>query len=240
MEGEESPLDVLSRAATMVSPPTYDESHNYSNKEMPCAKWRRERRQMISNKVIEAPLDFSTRHSNLKPPPSYDQSIQNKLSRPSVIQSVCVASPTTTKPPNFESETECNLKLSRTQSQEDVCDPAIDEHFRRSLGKEYSSIFSNDNKELSKSINSESDSTGLTVDDHFAKALGDTWTKLKQKENQEKIRSLVKNNNNHLLNFKDLSSGQGDVNLKKKKKNAKEPVLNEKKSATITSGWVKT
>lgn len=45
---------------------------------------------------------------------------------------------------------------------EDVCDPAIDEHFRRSLGKDYSSIFSKDKQELNKSENSESDSTGLT------------------------------------------------------------------------------
>mgnify|MGYP006989439787 CR=1 FL=1 len=58
---------------------------------MPCAKWRRERRQIINHKVVDAPLDFSTRNSNLKPPPSYDQSIQNKMSRPSVIQTVCAA-----------------------------------------------------------------------------------------------------------------------------------------------------
>lgn len=78
------------------------------------------------------------------------------------------------------------------------------------------------------------------MDDHFAKALGDTWTKLKEKENQGKISSAVKSNNNHLMYDKDLSTGHNDVSLKKKKKNSKETVLNEKRRMTVTSGWVKT
>ncbi|XP_013866013.1 transcription cofactor vestigial-like protein 4 [Austrofundulus limnaeus] len=47
-----------------------------------------------------------------------------------------------------------------------VCDPVIEEHFRRSLGKNYKEAESN-----SVSI------TG-SVDDHFAKALGDTWRQI--------------------------------------------------------------
>lgn len=50
------------------------------------------------------------------------------------------------------------------------CDPVIDEHFRRSLGKDYQQIFSK----------SSSNSVSITVDDHFAKALGDTWHQLQQ------------------------------------------------------------
>ncbi|KAL0276824.1 UNVERIFIED_CONTAM: hypothetical protein PYX00_004308 [Menopon gallinae] len=217
MDSEESPLDVLSRAATMVSPSTYDEARTYSHKEMPSSKWRRERRQIINNKLIEGPLDFSTRGATgMKPPPSYDQSIQNKMSRPSVIQSVCGVGSTVNFSSNNASKTSHSAVFSLFP--DDACDPAIDEHFRRSLGKDYSSIFSKDKTESNKADNPESDLTGLSVDDHFAKALGDTWIKLKEKENEEKLNSAIKNNNNHLGNVKELSNGQGDVNIRKKKK----------------------
>lgn len=83
-----------------------------------------------------------------------------------------------------------------------MCDPIIDEHFRRSLGKDYVAIFSNNNipkeiappvkppaaspKDTTNSVIELMDSEGLTVDDHFAKALGDTWFKLKKKEPEMK------------------------------------------------------
>lgn len=83
-----------------------------------------------------------------------------------------------------------------------MCDPIIDEHFRRSLGSDYHVLFSNNNlpkesttKTIDKLKNSTNnkestssnvtefmDSAGLSVDDHFAKALGDTWKKLNKKE----------------------------------------------------------
>nr|XP_020466415.1 transcription cofactor vestigial-like protein 4 [Monopterus albus] len=52
-----------------------------------------------------------------------------------------------------------------------VCDPVIEEHFRRSLGKNY------------KEAEPVSDSVSVTgsVDDHFAKALGEAWLQLKAK-----------------------------------------------------------
>lgn len=52
-----------------------------------------------------------------------------------------------------------------------VCDPVIEEHFRRSLGENY------------KDTEQESNSVSITgsVDDHFAKALGDTWLQIKAK-----------------------------------------------------------
>ncbi|XP_034775472.2 transcription cofactor vestigial-like protein 4 isoform X4 [Acipenser ruthenus] len=50
-----------------------------------------------------------------------------------------------------------------------ACDPVIEEHFRRSLGKNY--------KEPEPVTNSVS-ITG-SVDDHFAKALGETWLQIK-------------------------------------------------------------
>ncbi|XP_076653369.1 uncharacterized protein LOC143359354 isoform X1 [Halictus rubicundus] len=51
-----------------------------------------------------------------------------------------------------------------------VSDPAIDEHFKRSLGlEEYAAVFN------AATTDKEA---GLSVDDHFAKALGETWTRL--------------------------------------------------------------
>ncbi|XP_008853120.1 transcription cofactor vestigial-like protein 4 isoform X3 [Nannospalax galili] len=50
-----------------------------------------------------------------------------------------------------------------------TCDPVVEEHFRRSLGKNY--------KEPEPAPNSVS-ITG-SVDDHFTKALGDTWLQIK-------------------------------------------------------------
>lgn len=52
-----------------------------------------------------------------------------------------------------------------------ACDPVIEEHFRRSLGKNY--------REPEPVTNSVS-ITG-SVDDHFTKALGDTWLQIKAK-----------------------------------------------------------
>ncbi|KAF7210042.1 transcription cofactor vestigial-like protein 4 isoform X2 [Nothobranchius furzeri] len=49
-----------------------------------------------------------------------------------------------------------------------VCDPVIEEHFRRSLGKNYREA----------EVMSNSVSITGSVDDHFAKALGDTWRQI--------------------------------------------------------------
>lgn len=57
-----------------------------------------------------------------------------------------------------------------------VCDPVIEEHFRRSLGRNY--------KEAEPLTNPASNSVSTTgsVDDHFAKALGDAWIQIKAKD----------------------------------------------------------
>lgn len=78
-----------------------------------------------------------------------------------------------------------------------MCDPIIDEHFRRSLGKDYLTVFSNNNvqkeppapvktppKVTTSSVMELMDNSGLSVDDHFAKALGDTWVKLNKKDGE--------------------------------------------------------
>ncbi|XP_055016067.1 transcription cofactor vestigial-like protein 4b isoform X1 [Boleophthalmus pectinirostris] len=54
-----------------------------------------------------------------------------------------------------------------------VCDPVIEEHFRRSLGKNY--------KEPEPTTATNTVSITGSVDDHFAKALGDTWLQIKNK-----------------------------------------------------------
>lgn len=84
-----------------------------------------------------------------------------------------------------------------------MCDPIIDEHFRRSLGNDYHAIFHNNNisKEQlplkspptpptpstpTSSVVELMDNTGLSVDEHFAKALGDTWFRLNSKDSESK------------------------------------------------------
>lgn len=79
-----------------------------------------------------------------------------------------------------------------------MCDPIIDEHFRRSLGNDYLALFSNNNvskesssckptqKVAGSNVIELMDNTGLSVDDHFAKALGDTWLKLNKKDSEIK------------------------------------------------------
>lgn len=202
MESTESPLDVLSRAATMVQGnnlPTYDEAQSYAKyKELTLAtssggKWKRERKQRTismlppeySSYIHKSgvhhaePIDMSTRRTRGSPP-SYTQtmctsSLVRSGIRPSVI--TCMQqTPTHTM----------------TDRDGGVCDPVIDEHFRRSLGKDYLSIFSDhkqeDIREAVHSSSAESDLKGdivgsaLSVDDHFAKALGETWLKLQRGE----------------------------------------------------------
>lgn len=83
-----------------------------------------------------------------------------------------------------------------------MCDPVIDEHFRRSLGKHYTEYLSSSSSPASNKTplvtskntsdsgsniaNSTSSTssisiTGMSVDDHFAKALGETWLRLQNK-----------------------------------------------------------
>uniref|UniRef100_G3NWL9 Vestigial-like family member 4b n=1 Tax=Gasterosteus aculeatus TaxID=69293 RepID=G3NWL9_GASAC len=62
-----------------------------------------------------------------------------------------------------------NYRRSNTNT---ACDPVIEEHFRRSLGKNY--------KEPEPTATNSVSITG-SVDDHFAKALGDTWHRIKNK-----------------------------------------------------------
>lgn len=80
-----------------------------------------------------------------------------------------------------------------------MCDPIIDEHFRRSLGKDYVTIFPKNNaskdvhppkvkpkKNSTRDVVESIDNADMSVDEHFAKALGDTWLKLNKKNGKTK------------------------------------------------------
>ncbi|TNN49827.1 Transcription cofactor vestigial-like protein 4 [Liparis tanakae] len=67
----------------------------------------------------------------------------------------------------------CSPPAEQTKTNANTeCDPVIEEHFRRSLGKNY------------KEAEAVSNSVSITgsVDDHFAKALGDAWLQIKAKD----------------------------------------------------------
>ncbi|XP_021913888.1 transcription cofactor vestigial-like protein 4 isoform X1 [Zootermopsis nevadensis] len=230
MEATESPLDVLSRAATMVqdsSPPDYGDERNCSTKELPTTRWRRERRcrdklgdytKSQQTKATHGILPYDTpagpplpdalgthTHTSItgdtpldmtmtrgsKPPPSYSQSVANCRNGPARPSVITCAPPAATlwggRSPDDKgtNKDENGRQGHRRELLSGMCDPVIDEHFRRSLGKDYMSLFSSDSTTTNNNNNSNSSNgnssitvTGLSVDDHFAKALGETWVKL--------------------------------------------------------------
>ncbi|XP_071960999.1 uncharacterized protein [Antedon mediterranea] len=115
------------------------------------------------------------------PPPMYHPpSDQPKQLRPSVI---AVA------PPQHREEisrtflrkngaTLNSSSLRRETTSAGGCDPSIEEHFRRSLGKDYNNAIST-SPSTSPDIAKNLSITG-SVDDHFAKALGDKWNQIKE------------------------------------------------------------
>ncbi|XP_037032069.1 uncharacterized protein LOC119071298 isoform X2 [Bradysia coprophila] len=150
----ETPLQVLSRAATMV-----DNSNDtrISNKELPTTKWRRERRIRVSSEYhsppspgvkplsesnstnsAETPLDMSVPSKPRTPPPPYREPLPGStfattLARPSVI----------TQAPKREIISNRENKDTIANESISMIDPVIDEHFRRSLGADYMNLFGN-------------------------------------------------------------------------------------------------
>ncbi|XP_072760570.1 uncharacterized protein [Anoplolepis gracilipes] len=132
----------------------------------PSSAWRKERRR---DPIQSEALDMSASRQH------------HHHSRPSVIVPTTPQTGTT-----IENTAETTAIPTATGGQRTgirttggVSDPAIDEHFKRSLGpKEYAAVFS---------PNSNTDKeTGLSVDDHFAKALGETWTRLQANNRSKK------------------------------------------------------
>ncbi|XP_045600319.2 cell surface glycoprotein 1 [Procambarus clarkii] len=79
-------------------------------------------------------------------------------------------------------------------------DPEIDEHFRRSLGKDYQQLFASSTPKSPPSTDS--------VDDHFAKALGETWVKL-----QAERRDSTASNSSSSSNSNSGNSSSGGAGL---------------------------
>ncbi|XP_070162310.1 transcription cofactor vestigial-like protein 4 isoform X2 [Polyergus mexicanus] len=158
MSAVESALDVLSRAATMVQ----EERPKTTNlQRKPSSAWRKERRK---DPIQSEALDMSAARQH------------HHHSRPSVIvptmpQSGTTIEDTAETPTPTAMPTAASGQRTGIRTAGGVSDPAIDEHFKRSLGpKEYAAVFNATNTDKE---------TGLSVDDHFAKALGETWTRLK-------------------------------------------------------------
>ncbi|GAA6087674.1 transcription cofactor vestigial-like protein 4 [Tachysurus ichikawai] len=106
--------------------------------------------------------------------PSSLSSTERQQNRPSVITCApasnrsCSLSNCHMSPNGFSSAVS-NVKS--TANANAVCDPVIEEHFRRSLGNIY----------REPEVASNSVSITGSVDDHFAQALGDTWLQIKAK-----------------------------------------------------------
>ncbi|XP_050437535.1 transcription cofactor vestigial-like protein 4 isoform X2 [Adelges cooleyi] len=143
-------------------------------------KWKRERRHravtspVSPTKSTQEPLDMTTNAGRSATVPKERASvIMASSSPPSVVLS---------RPPTTTTTT------TTTTGAGGMSDPVIDEHFRRSLGKDYMSVFAPAVAVQEETADeSPEENTGLSaVDDHFAKALGDTWVKLQKEEYQKK------------------------------------------------------
>lgn len=229
----ETPLDVLSRAATMlqdsdssarlrsskgtrasaVEKGKEEAKMGKSGKVQP-SKQRKERRcrdrqaqatgkpttrkdHVRLGSLPDTPLDMSTRRLDPHSPPASPTSTSTSppLSpgdstppRPSVI----TWASTLAKGDKQHDDKKDFRPGHRRELFSGTCDPVIDEHFRRSLGKDYMNVFSScgpsvgsTNVNGNNNNNHQTTVTGLSVDDHFAKALGETWLKLQNKVNDK-------------------------------------------------------
>ncbi|KAL3852438.1 hypothetical protein ACJMK2_016077 [Sinanodonta woodiana] len=134
--------------------------------------------------VHDAPLNLSLSSSA-----SHSSADSPTQSRPSVI--TCAS----TKSNGSRFENGPHSPSRREVSSVDVCDPAIEEHFRRSLGRNYPEYLACKSSHQSPppistllassaTSNSKISTTNVTitesVDDHFAKSLGSsTWSAIK-------------------------------------------------------------
>ncbi|XP_023248533.1 transcription cofactor vestigial-like protein 4 isoform X2 [Copidosoma floridanum] len=170
MSAVESALDVLSRAATMVQ----EERPKATNlQRRPSSSWRKERRR---DPIQSEALDMSAAARAAVHCGQPSNGSHHHHSRPSVIVPT-IATPGATTEDTAVTPTASVTPSAATRGQRTgmrtagvASDPAIDEHFKRSLGlKDYAAVFN--------AATSDKE-TGLSVDDHFAKALGETWTRL--------------------------------------------------------------
>ncbi|XP_045547926.1 transcription cofactor vestigial-like protein 4 isoform X1 [Salmo salar] len=110
--------------------------------------------------------------------------VERQQNRPSVI----TCAPTSNRNCDL-SHNGCSNNLPNNYNSNSACvDPVIEEHFRRSLGRNY--------KQPEPVTNSVS-ITG-SVDDHFTKALGETWLQIKAKGSSSS--SPDSSPNSHMVN----------------------------------------
>lgn len=107
-------------------------------------------------------------------------------------------------------DSEGSRKREVTIVEESGAGDLMEEHFRKSLGEDYSKVFKESEKKKVQQAEEENcgseemevdpvkafkedlDMSGYTVEDHFAKALGDTWVKLQaEAEKKDKKPSSV-------------------------------------------------
>ncbi|XP_033863011.1 transcription cofactor vestigial-like protein 4 isoform X1 [Acipenser ruthenus] len=109
-----------------------------------------------------SPSEGSTATGTLPSPGARSPTARAQQMRPSVITCVSSAQRSSSKSPDLPSSC-CPSAVAAPPT----CDPVVEEHFRRSLGKNYSEA------------NTSSASIHISVDDHFAKALGEKWLQIK-------------------------------------------------------------
>ncbi|KAK7128271.1 hypothetical protein R3I93_020770 [Phoxinus phoxinus] len=135
---------------------------------------------LYAHMPMDQPLALTKHSVNISPALS---PVERQQNRPSVI----TCAPANSRNCNL---THCTVSHSgpapsyrRPSNSNTACDPVIEEHFRRSLGKNYKEPEPN-----SVSI------TG-SVDDHFAKALGEKWLQIKAKTSPDSTTSSA-----HMVN----------------------------------------
>ncbi|XP_078677054.1 transcription cofactor vestigial-like protein 4 [Branchiostoma floridae x Branchiostoma belcheri] len=119
-------------------------------------------------------IPMSSLHSPLPHPPQ----------RPSVITCAPAFSRVSPPPAGNGVSTTVQGAARREIITTGVVDPVIEEHFRRSLGKDYKVEEPPAEPPRAASTPPDPNNVSITgsVDDHFAKALGDTWTKIKARK----------------------------------------------------------
>ncbi|XP_025108125.1 transcription cofactor vestigial-like protein 4 isoform X2 [Pomacea canaliculata] len=131
----------------------------------------------ISPDIQNAPLNLSLSSC----PSTASSSLTRQQPRPSVI--TCAASSMSTSTSGSSSPRSSHnghMVLGSSSSSDDPIDPAIEEHFRRSLGRSYGESISRTSI-TAATVQANVSITG-SVDEHFAKSLGDSkWKAIKSK-----------------------------------------------------------
>ncbi|XP_048485150.1 uncharacterized protein LOC105391165 isoform X1 [Plutella xylostella] len=151
----------------------------------------------LSDGVDDAPANLSV---NGKAPPEYP-GVRHETP---IDMRLRARAPPPRPPPPYSRPSVITRQADTPPGSMSMCDPVIDEHFRRSLGDDYMTLFNKktlpepaparpptedrasspiqfntvDPPKPVKIVAMEVDDASMSVDDHFAKALGDTWKQI--------------------------------------------------------------